>query len=376
MKRRLVARLACTVLLTVGTAAAAVAPATAEPAAEPAPEDTGADTLLGAMQRDLGLNLGQARERLRQESIADRVREAVRESLGAAYGGSHFDAELGKLVVGVTDRAMLDDVRSQGARARLVEHSAAQLDNAAERLGSRLGNAPTGVTGYFVDPVRNSVVLTTAEGTGAAAERFVNSSGVDASTVSVQETTESPRLYADIVGGNPYYIGGGARCSIGFAVQGGFLSAGHCGNKGDSTSAPAGTFAGSSFPGNDYSYIESSVASRAQVNNYQGGVVQVAGAQEAAVGASVCRSGSTTGWHCGTIQSKNQSVRYSQGTVNGLTRTDVCAEPGDSGGSFVSGNQAQGMTSGGSGDCTNGGTTYFQPVNEALAAYGVNLVTG
>jgi streptogrisin C len=33
------------------------------------------------------------------------------------------------------------------------------------------------------------------------------------------------------------------------------------------------------------------------------------------------------------------------------------------------------MTSGGSGDCTSGGTTYFQPVNEALSAYGVSLLT-
>ena len=38
--------------------------------------------------------------------------------------------------------------------------------------------------------------------------------------------------------------------------------------------------------------------------------------------------------------------------------------------------QAQGVTSGGSGNCTVGGTTYFQPVNEILSAYGLSLVTG
>ncbi len=62
--------------------------------------------------------------------------------------------------------------------------------------------------------------------------------------------------------------------------------------------------------------------------------------------------------------------------MSGLIRTNVCAEPGDSGGSLIAGSQAQGVTSGGSGNCSSGGTTYFQPVNEILGAYGLTLVTG
>ncbi len=102
----------------------------------------------------------------------------------------------------------------------------------------------------------------------------------------------------------------------------------------------------------------------------------VRGSTQAAVGASICRSGSTTGWRCGVIRQHGASVTYAQGTVSGLTRTTACAEPGDSGGSFISGNQAQGMTSGGSGNCSVGGTTYHQPVNEALSVYGLTLRTG
>jgi streptogrisin C len=75
------------------------------------------------------------------------------------------------------------------------------------------------------------------------------------------------------------------------------------------------------------------------------------------------------------VQAKNSTVNYPQGTVTGLTRTNACAEPGDSGGSWLSGAQAQGVTSGGSGNCTSGGTTYFQPVNEILSAYGLTLTT-
>ena len=69
------------------------------------------------------------------------------------------------------------------------------------------------------------------------------------------------------------------------------------------------------------------------------------------------------------------SVQYPEGVVPGLVQTDVCAEPGDSGGAFISGDQAQGMTSGGTGDCTVGGTTFYQPVNEVLERLNLTLVT-
>lgn len=78
------------------------------------------------------------------------------------------------------------------------------------------------------------------------------------------------------------------------------------------------------------------------------------------MGSSVCRSGSTTGWHCGTVQQLNTSVTYQEGTVAGVTRTSVSAEPGDSGGS---------------GDCTSGGTTFFYPINPILQNYGLPLTT-
>jgi streptogrisin C len=41
----------------------------------------------------------------------------------------------------------------------------------------------------------------------------------------------------------------------------------------------------------------------------------------------------------------------------------------------MSGQQGQGVTSGGSGNCSSGGTTYYQPVNEILSVYGLTLRT-
>ncbi len=99
------------------------------------------------------------------------------------------------------------------------------------------------------------------------------------------------------------------------------------------------------------------------------------GSAEAPVGASICRSGSTSHWHCGTVLAKNETVNYSQGAVHQMTKTSVCAEGGDSGGSFISGDQAQGVTSGGWGDCSGGGETWYQPINEILNHYGLTLRT-
>jgi streptogrisin C len=111
------------------------------------------------------------------------------------------------------------------------------------------------------------------------------------------------------------------------------------------------------------------------VNDFAGGVLPVAGGEEAPVGSSVCKHGSTTGVSCGIVEALDATVNYPEGTVTGLTRTDACAEPGDSGGAWLSGDQAQGVTSGGSGDCTFGGTTFFQPLDEILEVNGLTLVT-
>ncbi len=70
----------------------------------------------------------------------------------------------------------------------------------------------------------------------------------------------------------------------------------------------------------------------------------------------------------------NATVNYPEGTVTGLIETNVCAEPGDSGGPMFADGVALGVTSGGSGDCTAGGTTFFQPVTKALTELGVKLI--
>ncbi|TNC21911.1 S1 family peptidase [Amycolatopsis alkalitolerans] len=349
-----------------------------------APSATAAQPMLTAMQRDFGLNAQQVQTRLAQESAAMNLAPAARSAAGPAFGGAWYDAPAGKLVVGVTDPAVAGAVRAAGADAVTVARTQAALDAAKSSLDGYAGQtAPKDVTGWYVDEKANTLVVTVKQGAAnPAVQRFLDFAE-STGPVRVDSVAAAPHLDAgDVVGGDAYYINDSARCSVGFSVNGGFVSAGHCGSAGDSVTGPdgsaMGTFKSSSFPGNDYSFVQtnSSWTPTSTVDGYGNGDVTVAGSTAAAVGSSVCRSGSTSGWHCGTIQATNQTVNYSEGTVSGLTQTNACAEPGDSGGSWVSGNQAQGVTSGGSGDCTSGGTTFFQPVNEILSAYGLSLVTG
>lgn len=367
--------LAAVTILLAGLLTALTVPAAAS---QPARADGQlAPEMLRAVQRDLRLTADEARARLATEDRAADTNGSLRKNLGHRYGGGWLSRDGDRLIVGVTDASAAELVRASGAEPRLVTRGVGKLDSARAKLDAAADRAPGTVPGWYVDVRTNSVVVLSRANAFAAAWRFVRASGVETSAVRVVASDESPRPLIDVVGGNAYYIGSGTRCSVGFSVNGGFVTAGHCGRTGATTSQPSGRFAGSSFPGNDYAWVQVSAGNTpvGAVNNYAGGRVAVSGSQDAAVGATVCRSGSTTGWHCGQIQARGASVTYPQGTVSGLIRTNVCAEPGDSGGSLIAGNQAQGVTSGGSGNCSSGGTTFFQPVNEILQAFGLTLVT-
>ncbi|AEG43208.1 S1 family peptidase [Isoptericola variabilis] len=334
-----------------------------------------APSLLRAMERDLGMPAERAVERLEfQASAAERSARAAKTLDSFAGAWVHPASDV--LYVAVANRGERARAERLGARAVVVDRTADELVDLQEALDASLADAGVDVTSSYVDPTTNALVVGVVAGDEAAATAAAADAGVPADAVTVV-AEEQPRTFIDVVGGNAYYINGSSRCSVGFTVGDGFVTAGHCGAVGATTTNPSGTFAGSSFPGDDYAYVRTASGNTlvGAVNDYAGSTVGVAGSTAAPVGATVCRSGSTTGWHCGTIQAYDATVTYQQGSVHGLIRTTVCAEPGDSGGSLLAGNQAQGVTSGGSGDCRRGGTTYFQPVNEILNRYGLTLRT-
>ncbi|MEU5951269.1 S1 family peptidase [Streptomyces sp. NPDC047525] len=380
MRRRTGVRIAFSSLLLVGTwASASLAPtASAAPAPSAPPASAG---MLTALQDDLGLTASQARARLASEKTAIRVDRAAQRAAGSSYAGSWYDADTGKLTVATTSARKTDALREAGAAVRVVRHSAKELDAAKERIDAL--SAPKGVSSWHVAPRSNKVVVNVvaAQRDDNDVRRFVDRAR-EAGPVQVETVGKAPSTFAaGTVGGDPYYTGN-VRCSIGFSVHGGFVTAGHCGQAGAAVrgwdNSTIGSFQGSSFPDNDYAYVSVGNGWWTVPVVLGWGTVSdqlVRGSAEAPVGASICRSGSTTHWHCGSVLAKNETVNYSQGAVHQMTKTSVCAEPGDSGGSFISGDQAQGVTSGGWGNCSGGGETWHQPINEILGRYGLTLHT-
>ncbi|MFE6460545.1 S1 family peptidase [Streptomyces cinereoruber] len=245
------------------------------------------------------------------------------------------------------------------------------------------GNLDLGALGALAVQKTGKIVVsvdsTVSEGEIAA---LAKAAGANAKNLKIERT--NGRITKLIAGGQAIY--GGGRCSLGFNVRSGStyyaLTAGHCTNNGStwytnsSQTTALGSRAGTSFPNNDYGIIRHSNASAAdgRVYLYNGSYRDITGAGNAYVGQSVQRSGSTTGLRSGTVTGLNATVNYGGGDiVYGLIQTNVCAEPGDSGGALFSGTTALGLTSGGSGNCSSGGTTFFQPVTEALSAYGVSV---
>ncbi|MER7467597.1 S1 family peptidase [Streptomyces sp. NPDC097981] len=235
-------------------------------------------------------------------------------------------------------------------------------------------------TAWYADPASGTLVVT-ADSTVSAGDivRIYKEAGADAAALRIERT---PGVLRKLTSGGDAIYTSGWRCSLGFNVRSGttyyLLTAGHCTDgagtwwTNSSHTTTIGPTVGSSFPNNDYGLVRYDNTSLAHSGTV--GSQDITSAVNATLGMSVKRRGSTTGTHSGYVTGLNATVNYGGGDiVYGMIRTNVCAEPGDSGGPLYSGTRAVGLTSGGSGNCTSGGTTFFQPVVEALNAYGVSV---
>ncbi|WP_251015599.1 S1 family peptidase [Streptomyces sp. ISL-99] len=309
--------------------------------------------------------------------------------LGESYGGAYYDAGKQQLVVNVVgDNNEIDvRVKKAGAVPRSVDNSASEL-SAAKSVLSRKATVPG--TSWAIDP-RNNQVLVTADRT-VTGERWDRlEAAVKNLGPGMARIQKSGGEFKTFLEGGDAIFGGGARCSLGFNVTAqdgspGFLTAGHCGVAAEQWSeeaggGPIGTVQEAVFPGaGDFAlvtYDDPATQAPSEVDTGDGRTVAIARAADAAVGHDVIRMGSTTGLSDGQVTGLDATVNYPEGTVTGLIQTNVCAEPGDSGGAlFTADGSAIGLTSGGSGDCTAGGETFFQPVTTALEAVGARIGDG
>jgi glycerol-3-phosphate cytidylyltransferase-like family protein len=303
--------------------------------------------------------------------------------LGTSRTAGSWIGDDGKPVVAVTDEEAATEVRKAGAEAKMVDRSMDELKSATSTL--RAAPRVAG-TAWVMDYRSNEVVVkgdsTVSAGDWSRMTKLADGMG-DFVRMERTEGTFTTRLN----GALPLLSTAG-RCSAGFNVTDGqrdfILTAGHCGPDGSVWFADnrgtqqIGQTVRQNFPGGDFSlvqYASGEAGAGAEVVSIGDGKgVRITGAADPAVGQRVFRSGSTSGLRDGEVTALNATVNYPEGTVTGLIETNVCAEPGDSGGSMFSEGIALGVTSGGSGDCASGGTTFFQPVTKALAALNMKLI--
>lgn len=286
-------------------------------------------------------------------------------TLGDEQAGGYLDAR-GLPVVNVLTAAAAERAAQAGATAKLVTRSVEDLDAARATLEA-LPAVPH--TSIGLDPERNQVVLTVAEAAADDAAAALESAARRlGDAVRVEHVPGG--MHKAIYNGEAI-TGGGSRCSAGFNTNDGsqnyIIDAGHC--TGAVSEWNVGPSVDASFPGNDYGLIQNTTGSApGEVSLYDGTTQPITSAADATVGQQICKSGSTTGLTCGTVQAVDVTVNYAEGAVHELVQTSAPVDSGDSGGCLFSGSVGLGITSG-----MGGGSSYFQPVTEALSAYGLSL---
>ncbi|GGM37912.1 S1 family peptidase [Promicromonospora citrea] len=261
-----------------------------------------------------------------------------------------------------------------GLSVLAVPPAAAEPDgpSSAELAAASAAVDDTGVDGiaWHTDETTGTVVVRT-DSTVTAAERERLRQVADTVEVRPTDGVFDLRLApGDAIYGPDY------RCSMAFNVSNHkgkhLLTAGHCGEEVETWYADedgdvlVGSTVAASYPSNDFAVVRYENQARERPGGFTAG--------KAEVGLEATRDGTASGEHSGEVTAINVSVKYEGGVaMHGMIEADICSEPGDSGGALYTGSTALGITSGGSGDCSSGGISFYQPIIEVLAAYNVEL---
>ncbi|MCR6489080.1 S1 family peptidase [Amycolatopsis sp. OK19-0408] len=318
---------------------------------------------VASLVAESGLSESAAVQLLRTQATSVETLHRVTAGLGTRAVDGYLDAAA-KPVVNVLDQAAADQVSAAGAHARLVKHSGAALASAQSALQALPAVAHTSIG---LDPKTNQVVLTVADA-ARGTDALLTAASALGDRVRVERV--AGEMHTAIYNGEAI-TGGGTRCSVGFNTNRGgvnyIVDAGHC-TRAVST-WNVGPSQGSSFPGNDYGLIRNNTGSApGAVTLWNGSTQRISSAGTATVGQRISKSGSTTHLTSGSVTRTNVTVNYAEGSVSQLIQTNALVNPGDSGGCLFAGSVGLGITSG-----KGTGTSFFQPVGEALGAYGVSL---
>ncbi|WP_213815798.1 hypothetical protein [Glaciihabitans sp. dw_435] len=299
-----------------------------------------------------------------------------------SYADSKFAAAAKKLPAPLL-QALSRDLDQSGATYL------AQAKAATDAVGvvDSLASAGVDIEGSRVEGTKLVVNVRTADDAAA-----VTAAGAIADRSAPEVFSSAGKTYytaSDIYDGSGYLVRDYdvTQCSVGFtgvipaSQQHTFATAGHClaGTSSSATVYPVnpatpklvsvpsqiGSEMGALYPGSvafgggfDSSIValtSTAAVAKAAVATWGGGKgsllssapLAVLGQTKAIVGATLCKSGSRTGWTCGKVLAVDQTVHVDDGepkTVNSIIAT-TCILPGDSGGAAVIGQLAVGINS-------------------------------
>ncbi|MFE2586106.1 S1 family peptidase [Streptomyces sp. NPDC059378] len=312
--------------------------------------------------------------------------QRIADRLGDSHtAGIYLDREKQRFVVTVTDSEAAAAVEESGAIPRRVAYDSAHLDSIKQSLDADF-KIPG--TMWGVDVPANQVVVradsTVGERDLAALKKFVAPYGTAARLV---RTTGETQRTAGAINGGDYIANSSVSCSYGFTVRKksdpdykAILTAGHCTNtSGNDWSKSDGTYIGYTTghnvaDGNDFGLIRAYNANVTYYGNVEaanGDSQDISYSRDSKVYETACASGYRSKYACGTIIYKNQTINYSDGmTVTGMDVAQICRDHGDSGGPLFADDAALGLLSGGNDSTCQ---SFYQPVNEALSWYGMEV---
>ena len=362
-------------------------------------------SMLRQVQEHYQLEEQQAIERLARESIAAETYQTIRTLGLKSYAGAWFDDKSMNLHVAISDESDSLPVKQAGATPVMVDYSLDQLKRIRQFAYAELKADEALAVDFresYIDYGRNQVVIGVAPGQRQQAQALFSARGLNVGQIKVIETEHKVQPSSGPVrGGDGIWnrtwdveFGYSPPCTIGAAVEGGFVTAGHCGWEGNVMAAPSdqdiGTIAGSNYYDGEvlgYSHKEDGAWVQTGpgwypgpwINGYNDGLLLVpglwAGMLESPVGAMVCRYGQTTGGpFCAPISEKHYDFMMWPGyPLEGFVRVNgICPSSGDSGGPIMSasGNQVQGTTSGGPATCSGNIYVVYQPIATTLSRFG------
>ena len=194
--------------------------------------------MVAAMRRDLHLTDVQIANRVRVEATAPAVERRLRERLGPSFAGAWIPEGGDRLTVAVTDTSAITVVRAQGADATVVSRSEKQLDTTTGRArpsaGPRRASESTAGTSTLLANTRG-VVAAAARRRTFAPGSFAGPAAAEARPSPSARPPKRPARSTTSVAATSTSSTATRSARSGFAVNGGFVTAGHCGRAGSPT---------------------------------------------------------------------------------------------------------------------------------------------